>query len=136
MNSILEKIRKASERLQAHHGQILKPEEYPFTVQGARSGTHRTRKRNPKYLEAPSPSAGRLGYLRDVMARINLAAEEPYERLSLIAKELGVRYKTLLGWSRRQGFPVLRLPEGSLRARRSEVAAWLEQFQTREVSHE
>ena len=136
MNPILEKIRKASDRLLAHHCQILKPGEYRFTAQGARSGTHRTRKRNPEYLEALSTSAGRLGYLRGVMTLINLTGEEPYERLSLIAKELGVRYKTLLRWSRRPEFPVVRLPEGNLRARRSEVATWLEQFQTRELSHE
>jgi hypothetical protein len=136
MNPILEKIREASERLQAHHGQILKPGEYRFTMQGVRSGTHRTRKRNPEYLEALTTSAGRLGYLRGVMTLINLTGEEPYERLSLIAKELGVRYKTLLRWSRRPEFPVIRLPEGNLRARRSEVATWLEQFQTRELSHE
>jgi hypothetical protein len=82
---------------------------------------------------------GRSRYLQIVMdSHINLVNnDEPYERLATVAERLGIRYRTLLRWSRRTGFPVIRLPEGNLRARPSEVGAWLEQFQVnREVSNE
>jgi predicted site-specific integrase-resolvase len=59
--------------------------------------------------------------------------EEPYQRLAIVAEKIGIRYKTLLRWSKREDFPVLRLPEGELRVRPSEVAQWLEKFQRQEV---
>jgi excisionase family DNA binding protein len=54
---------------------------------------------------------------------------EPYVRLAEVAERLGVKYETLLDWTKREDFPVLRLP-GALRVRASDVARWLNQFQT------
>jgi excisionase family DNA binding protein len=54
--------------------------------------------------------------------------KEPYVRLAEMAERLGVKYETVLDWTKREDFPVLRLP-GALRVRASEVARWLEQFQ-------
>jgi excisionase family DNA binding protein len=54
--------------------------------------------------------------------------KEPFTRLREISDVLGIKYETILDWTKREDFPVLRLP-GALRARRSDVAKWLEQFQ-------
>ena len=54
--------------------------------------------------------------------------KEPFVRLREVSDVLGIEYETILSWTKRADFPVLRLP-GVLRVRPSEVAKWLEQFQ-------
>jgi hypothetical protein len=66
------------------------------------------------------------------MINIDLNSEEPYQKLSQMAKLLEVKYESMLFWTKRyDDFPVIRLP-GSLRVRPSEVAKWLERFQNEE----
>jgi len=57
---------------------------------------------------------------KDNPTSIRGSHQRPYRQLKVVA---------LFGWRGRSGLPVIRLPEGDLRPRRSEVAAWLEQFQ-------
>ena len=67
-------------------------------------------------------------YVHNVMQIDITQNTEPYVRLAEIAERLGVKYETVLDWTKRDDLPVLRLP-GALRVRPSEVAKWLEQFQ-------
>jgi excisionase family DNA binding protein len=63
------------------------------------------------------------------MQKIDLITNtEPYVRLAEVAERLGVKYETVLDWTKRADFPTLRLP-GALRVRASDVGVWLEQFQ-------
>jgi predicted DNA-binding transcriptional regulator AlpA len=64
-------------------------------------------------------------------AVINLLDKEPLVSPADVAKILGVEAKTVAEWARKyRDFPAVRLP-GVVRMRLSEVATWLEQFQSR-----
>ena len=58
--------------------------------------------------------------------------KEPFVRLREVSDVLGIKYETILAWTKREDFPVLRLP-GALRVRPSEVVRWLEKFQKAET---
>jgi Helix-turn-helix domain len=62
------------------------------------------------------------------MHKIDLSDNEQYLKLAQMAGILNVKYETVLDWSKREDFPVLR-PPGALRVKPSAVAKWLEQFQ-------
>ena len=62
---------------------------------------------------------------------INLLDKEPLVSPADVAKILGVEAKTVAEWARKyRDFPAVRLP-GVVRMRLSEVATWLEQFQSK-----
>jgi excisionase family DNA binding protein len=62
------------------------------------------------------------------------AEPEQYTKLEAVAEYLNIKPRTLNDWALRYGnFPHLRLP-GAIRVRRSEVLAWLEQFQARSTT--
>ena len=63
---------------------------------------------------------------------IRASNEESFQKLADLAHLLGIKYETILDWTKRDDFPTLRLPS-ALRVRASDVAKWLEQFQNPSV---